>query len=63
MAPGDMMFYLVQSDQKGQNKLNSFKTRKLADEAFSKLDNTAAILMSGETGDILAAKGDQNLRD
>ena len=63
MAPGDMMFYLVQSDQKGQNKLNSFKTRKLADEAFSKLENTAAILMSGETGDILAAKGDQNLRD
>ena len=63
MAPGDMMFYLVQYDN-AQNKLNSFKTRKLADEAFAKLSaSTSAIVISGETGDILAAKGDQNLRD
>jgi hypothetical protein len=44
--------------------MESFKTRQLADEAFNKMDkDTARIIISGETGDILAGKGDQNLRD
>ena len=44
--------------------MESFKTRQLADEAFYKMDkDTARIIISGETGDILAGKGDQNLRD
>lgn len=44
--------------------MNSFKTRALANDFYNKMpDTTARILMSGETGDILQSKGDQNLRD
>jgi hypothetical protein len=64
MAPGDQMFYIVSYENKA-NKMNSFKTRELADAAFSKFgDATPRIMMSGETGDILASKGgNQNWRD
>lgn len=63
MAPGDKMFYIV-SYEKSMNKMNSFKTRKLADEAFEKFsDDVPRILVSGETGDILSGSGDQNWRD
>ena len=63
MAPGDQMFYIVSNENK-QNKMNSFKTRDLANDFYNKMSNdTARIMMSGETGDILQAKGDQNLRD
>jgi hypothetical protein len=63
MAPGDQMYYLVSNENKA-NKMNSFKTRKLANEAYDKMgSDVARIMMSGETGDILQSKGDQNLRD
>jgi len=64
MAPGDQMFYIVSYENKA-NKMNSFKTRDLADAAFAKFgDSTPRIMMSGETGDILASKGgSQNMRD
>jgi hypothetical protein len=65
MAPGDKMYYLV-SYQQGKaniNKMASYKYRQLADIEFKKLGDVPKILMSGETGDILAASGDQNLRD
>lgn len=58
MAPGDQMFYIVSYD-KSMNKMNSFKTRKLADEAFDKMaEDVPRILVSGETGDILMGSGD-----
>ena len=63
MAPGDKMFYLVSYKDK-KNELKQFKTRKQADEAFNKMeDSTPRVMMSGETGDILMAHGDQNSRD
>jgi hypothetical protein len=44
--------------------MNSFKTRDLANTFYAKMDsNTARVMISGETGDILQSKGDQNLRD
>jgi hypothetical protein len=44
--------------------MESFKTRELVDQAFNKMDkDVPRIIISGETGDILAGKGDQNLRD
>ena len=63
MAPGDQMFYIISNENKA-NKMNSFKTRALANDFYAKMkDDTARIMISGETGDILQAKGDQNLRD
>ena len=63
MAPGDKMFYII-SNENHQNKMNSYKTRDAANQAFKKMGSgTARIMVSGETGDILQAKGDQNLRD
>lgn len=53
MAPGDKMFYIVSYEGK-VNNMNSFKTRDLADAAFTAMKQaTPAIMMSGETGDIL----------
>ena len=44
--------------------MNSFKTRDLANTFYAKMySNTARVMISGETGDILQSKGDQNLRD
>jgi len=52
------MFYIVSFENK-QNKINSFKTRDLANDFFSKLNSeTPRIMISGETGDILQGKGD-----
>ena len=63
MAPGDKRFHLVKFE-KGNNKFEAFTTRKQADEAFNKLDDSVPrILLSGETGDILLSKGSQNMRD
>ena len=63
MAPGDQMFYVVSNENK-QNKMNSFKTRVLANEFYDKMPkDVARVMISGETGDILQSKGDQNLRD
>lgn len=57
MAPGDKMFYIVSYEGK-VNNMNSFKTRPLADAAFTAMKKeTPAIMMSGETGDILRAQG------
>ena len=58
MAPGDHMFYIVSYEGK-QNKMQSFKSRELANKAYSKMaQSVPRIMMSGETGDILQAKGD-----
>ena len=59
------MFYMVSYDPATKmNKMNSFKTRALADEAFGKLTGQSAkILMSGETGDLLRSSGEQNWKD
>ena len=63
MAPGDQMFYIIANENKA-NKMNSFKTRALANDYYNKMPaDTARIMISGETGDILQSKGDQNLRD
>lgn len=63
MAPGDQMFYIISNENKA-NKMNSFKTRPLANEFYGKMGtDISRIMISGETGDILQAKGDQNLRD
>ena len=62
MAPGDKNFYLV-SYQNKTNKLASFTSRTEADAAFTKLGQVPKILMSGETGDLLASEGEQNLVD
>ena len=63
MAPGDKSFFIISYEDKA-NKMNSFKTRDLANDFYAKmLNNTARVMMSGETGDILQSKGDQNLRD
>jgi hypothetical protein len=63
MAPGDKMFYIISYEGKN-NKMNSFKTRKLADESYTKMGaDIARIMVSGETGDLLQAKGSQNWRD
>ena len=57
------MYYIVSYENKA-NKMNSFKTRALANDFYNKMPNdTARIMMSGETGDILQSKGDQNQRD
>lgn len=55
MAPGDKMFYVISYEGK-TNSMNSFKTRQLADAAFTAMkQDTPRIMMSGETGDILRA--------
>lgn len=56
------MYYLV-SYQDNKNKMASYKYRQLADIEFKKLGNFPRVLISGETGDILASQGDQNMRD
>ena len=58
MAPGDKMFHVVSMNKQKQNKFTSFKTRKEADYAYAVLGKVPKIIMSGETGDVLAAKGD-----
>lgn len=63
MAPGDQMFYIVSNENKA-NKMNSFKTRDLANDFYAKMSaDVSRIMVSGETGDILQSKGDQNLKD
>lgn len=57
MAPGDKMFYIISYENK-VNKMNSFKTRALAEKDFSKMTkDTPRIMISGETGDILQSQG------
>jgi len=64
MAPGDKMFYIVSYEDKKMNKMNSYKTRPKANLAFGKFKkDTPRIMISGETGDIVQATGDQNWRD
>jgi hypothetical protein len=63
MAPGDQMFYIVSSENKS-NKMKSFKTRKEANTYFTTMGaDVSRIMISGETGDILTSKGDENQRD
>ena len=63
MAPGDKMFYIVSYENKA-NQMTSYKSRELANKAYQKMaQKVPRIMVSGETGDILQAKGDQNWRD
>ena len=62
MAPGDKMFYLISFADK-KNKMASYKYRQLADIEFKKLGDIPKIMISGETGDVLQAAGNQNSRD
>lgn len=60
MAPGDKKFHLVTYEGK-VNKMNQYPTREQADEAYDKLDaSVPRILVAGETGDVLRAKGETN---
>ena len=53
MAPGDKMFYIISYEGKN-NKMNSFKTRKLADDSYAKMGgDIPRIMIAGEIGDIL----------
>lgn len=55
------MFYIVSYEKNKANKMNSFKTRALANDFYNKMPNDIArVLISGETGDVLQGKGDQN---
>mmetsp|Transcript_5191 Transcript_5191/g.8018 ORF Transcript_5191/g.8018 Transcript_5191/m.8018 type:complete len:85 (+) Transcript_5191:679-933(+) len=65
MAPGDKMYHVVSYDPKKKlNKFTAYKTRALADDAFSKLNGQLAkIMISGETGDLLRGAGEQNWKD
>jgi len=57
MAPGDKQFYIISYENKA-NKMNSYKNRDLANAAYNKMGDASRIMISGETGDILQAKGD-----
>ena len=47
------MFYIISFENK-VNKMNSFKTRTLADQDYGKMNkDIPRIMISGETGDIL----------
>jgi hypothetical protein len=63
MAPGDKSFFVISYEDKA-NKMNSFKSRELANAFYAKMKpEIPRIMISGETGDILMSKGDQNQRD
>ena len=64
MAPGDAQFHMVSWDEtKKSNAMKTFQSRKEADEAFYALGTVPKILVSGETGDVLLANGEQNMID
>ena len=45
------------------NNMKSQPTREKAEEYFTNLGDMPKILVSGETGDVLMASGDQNMLD
>jgi hypothetical protein len=57
MAPGDKMFYMISQQADGKNAMKSFSKRFIADAAFKNLKDPK-VLISGETGDLLASDGD-----
>jgi len=64
MAPGDAQFHMVSWDAaKKTNQMKTFQARKEADEAYYALGSIPKILVSGETGDVLLANGEQNMID
>ena len=62
MAPGDNQFHLITWNlDKGINNMKTFPSRELADKAFSvDYASMPRLLISGETGDVVQASGDQN---
>ena len=64
MAPGDHAFHVVSySIDTMHNNFKSQPSRAEAEEYFTNLGDKPKILVSGETGDVLMASGDQNMID
>jgi hypothetical protein len=64
MAPGDKQFHMISwDDAKKTNQMKTFPSRKEGDDAYHALGEIPKILVSGETGDILLASGEQSMID
>lgn len=65
MAPGDNQFHLVTWNlDKGINNMKTFQNRTLAEKSFnSDYGEMPRLLISGETGDVVMASGEQNQQD
>lgn len=64
MAPGDKQFHLVNWDPaKKSNQMKTFSTRNEAEEKYNAAGEVPKILISGETGDVLLANGNEALID
>lgn len=64
MAPGDKQFHMVSWDaQKKFNNMKTFQKRPEAEKDYQALGNIPKILISGETGDVLLANGEQSMVD
>ena len=64
MAPGDKQFHMVSYDSnKKYNNMKTFQKRAEAEKGYKSLGNIPKILVSGETGDVVFANGEQNQID
>lgn len=64
MAPGDKQFHMVSWDaNKKFNNMKTFQKRPEAEKDYQGLGNIPKILISGETGDVLLANGEQSMVD
>ena len=64
MAPGDHQFHLISWNlDKGINNMKTFQKRDLAEKGFKDMGEMPKLLVSGETGDVLMAHGEQNQQD
>lgn len=64
MAPGDRQFHMVSWDAaKKTNQMKTFQGRTEADDAYAALGSVPKVLVSGETGDVLLANGEQAMVD
>lgn len=64
MAPGDKQFHFISYDQdKRYNNMKTFPKRADAEKYFEEQPDVPKLLISGETGDIVRANGEQRLKD
>lgn len=64
MAPGDRQFHMVSWDaNKKFNNMKTFQKRDEAEKDYQGLGDLPKILISGETGDVLLANGEQSMVD
>jgi len=64
MAPGDKQFHMVSWDAgKKFNNMKTFQKRAEAEKDYQALGDLPKILISGETGDVLLANGEQSMVD